>query len=66
MRSLKKRGPHVLNDLNDLLKLLTYFVLPFSLMDSPGGLTARSAAAKHFGAICEFKQPYRPKFHGDV
>jgi len=23
MRSLKKRGPHVLNDLNDLLKLLT-------------------------------------------
>ena len=27
MRSLKKRGPHVLNDLNDLLKLLTWVKL---------------------------------------
>jgi len=27
MRSLKKRGPHVLNDLNDLLKLLTIIIV---------------------------------------
>jgi len=27
MRSLKKRGPHVLNDLNDLLKLLTFMLI---------------------------------------